>query len=470
MARTGERFVFGPFELDIDNSELRRDGIPLKLTPQPFTALHLLVSHAGTLVTRDELRRALWGDDSFVDFNASLNFCIGQVRAALTDPVSQSNYLVTVPRRGYKLVCKVQRVAPDAPVMTAPALTRNRATWSSTGFLRVAATVIVMTAIAAAVAGWRQPSISPSAPRMPVARPLGAIAHYERGISGLADASPGELMDRVRYFESAIAADPTYAEAYAGLADAKLILGNYRAEPPQIAYAGAKAAGAKALSLDEHLGEAHAVYAAALLYFDWDWVSAGQHFERAVSLSPESARVHQWYSRYLSGMSRHRDAVRHASVATTLAPGSPSARTDLGMAMFYAGRLLESAAACHEAAALMKEFVPAHMCAASATEEAGAIDSSTDNRDPSGSKHPKSFWLARLDSLQANVTDRSQSLSAVDIAAALEHAGDRERALAWLERAANYRTDSLIFAGVHPAFASLRSNPRFKRVLQRVGL
>src|SRR5262245_16230149 len=109
LTRTGERFVFGPFELDVDNSELRRDGIPLKLPPPPFNALSLLVRRAGQLVTRDELRQALWGEDSFVDFNGSLNFCLGQIRTALDDPASESAYLLTVPRRGYKFVGSVER-------------------------------------------------------------------------------------------------------------------------------------------------------------------------------------------------------------------------------------------------------------------------------------------------------------------------------------------------------------------------
>ena len=94
-----DTFRFGSFELDPDRGELRRDGAVVKLAPQPFRALSLLVSRAGALVTRDELRAALWDDGSFVDFNAGLNFCIGQVRTAIDDPAAASQSLVSVPRR-----------------------------------------------------------------------------------------------------------------------------------------------------------------------------------------------------------------------------------------------------------------------------------------------------------------------------------------------------------------------------------
>ena len=76
-------YRFGAFELDVPNAQLRRDGAPVKLAPQPFAALALLVERAGALVTREEMRAALWGDDRHVDVNAGVNFCMAQLRAAL---------------------------------------------------------------------------------------------------------------------------------------------------------------------------------------------------------------------------------------------------------------------------------------------------------------------------------------------------------------------------------------------------
>ena len=76
---------FGPFQLDLKNGELRKGGAALRLQPQPARLLTLLVSQAGQLVTREEIRSQLWGSETFVDFDQSVNFCIRQIRATLHD-------------------------------------------------------------------------------------------------------------------------------------------------------------------------------------------------------------------------------------------------------------------------------------------------------------------------------------------------------------------------------------------------
>jgi TolB-like protein/DNA-binding winged helix-turn-helix (wHTH) protein len=98
---------FGAFELDVRSGELRREGAVVKLQPQPFRVLALLVGHAGELVTREELKKALWGEDTYVDFERGLNFCINQVRAALGDSADSPAFIQTLPRRGYRFVAGV---------------------------------------------------------------------------------------------------------------------------------------------------------------------------------------------------------------------------------------------------------------------------------------------------------------------------------------------------------------------------
>src|SRR4029453_18717648 len=102
--------------LDFDRSELRRDGEPIKLSPQPFAVLAALLSRPGALVTRDELRQTLWGDDPFVDYNAGLNFCVAQLRSALGDPASRSALIAAVPRRGCRFVGPGVEAGPPPPV------------------------------------------------------------------------------------------------------------------------------------------------------------------------------------------------------------------------------------------------------------------------------------------------------------------------------------------------------------------
>jgi DNA-binding winged helix-turn-helix (wHTH) protein/Tfp pilus assembly protein PilF len=436
-----ERFVFPPFELDIRNCELRRDGVIVKLPPQPFTALALLVRRAGTLVTRDELRAEIWGDDRHVDFDGGLNFCIAQLRDVLSDPAARSSYIVAVPRRGYRFVADVHAVVPETKV--------NRMwSWRST---RAA---IALAAVASAVAIVF--ALRSNAPRAAVDLPsLAAVQRYERGASGLADASPRELQDRVTFFEEAIREAPGYAEAYAGLAAAHLILGNYRALAPQEAYSSAKAAAARALALRPDLGDAHAAYAAAIMYFDWDWAGAGDHLERAVALAPSSATAHYWFARYLSATGKHDRALQHARKTVELTPTSPSAHTLLGMTAFYAGRFDEALSECESAGALMREFEPAHTCRRAAMAER---------------ESEPGFWRARLGRLLDSASEEDCVLNAVAIASAEAHMGNYTAALEWLERAANHRSDALVFAAVHPALQRLRNEQRYTRVLQRIGL
>ena len=441
MVDRPERFVFPPFELDIRNCELRRDGVAVRVPPQPFTALAVLVRRAGTLVTREELRAEIWGNDRHVDFDGGLNFCIAQLREALSDPAAKSSYIVAVPRRGYRFVADVQLVAPE----------RDVTRWWSRRSTRAAAALAVMVAAVALALALRT---GPSRPAADLPS-LVAVQQYERGASGLADASPRELQYRVRFFEAAIREAPAYAEAYAGLAGAHLLLGNYRASAPQEAYASAKAAAARALELRPDLGDAHAVYAAAIMYFDWEWTAAGDHLERAVALAPSSPTAHYWFARYLSATGRHDRALQHARRTVELTPTSPSARTLLGMTAFYAGRFDEALAECESAGALMREFEPAFICRRAALAER---------------ESEPSFWRAKLGRLLDSASDEDCVLNAVAIASAEAHMGHHEAALEWLERAANYRSDALVFAAVHPALQRLRNEQRYTRVLQRIGL
>ena len=117
------RRQFGAFEFDARTSQLWREGQPVKLPPQPSKLLELLVSRAGDVVLREEIQRHLWGEDTFVDFERGLNFCVLQVRTALGDAADNPRYLQTVPRRGYRFIARVTEVSRPQPshIVSAPA-------------------------------------------------------------------------------------------------------------------------------------------------------------------------------------------------------------------------------------------------------------------------------------------------------------------------------------------------------------
>jgi eukaryotic-like serine/threonine-protein kinase len=118
MAFSGppQTICFGAFELDATTGELRKAGVTLKLHPQPFQVLVLLTQHAGEIVTREQIREQLWGENTFVDFERGINFCINQIRGTLGDNPEKPRYVETLARRGYRFIAPVNigaaRTAP----------------------------------------------------------------------------------------------------------------------------------------------------------------------------------------------------------------------------------------------------------------------------------------------------------------------------------------------------------------------
>ncbi|MEO6212009.1 MAG: transcriptional regulator, partial [Vicinamibacterales bacterium] len=109
---------FGAFQLDRQTGELRRSGRRVHLAPQAVRVLMLLTDRAGEVVTRDEIRAALWSDNTFVDFETAVNACVSQLRAALGDKPTAARFIETLPRRGYRFVAPVSTADRGA---TAPA-------------------------------------------------------------------------------------------------------------------------------------------------------------------------------------------------------------------------------------------------------------------------------------------------------------------------------------------------------------
>ena len=157
-----DAYRFGQFELDLAAGELRRNGGRVRLQPQPFKLLALLVRRAGDLVGREEIRGELWADGTFVDFDQSVNFAVKQIRDALGDSAERPLYIETVPRRGYRFIAPIESASaqPATPAATDSRTTSVRlqkALWTNIAELRLAEarrrriTVITLTALAAVV-------------------------------------------------------------------------------------------------------------------------------------------------------------------------------------------------------------------------------------------------------------------------------------------------------------------------------
>ena len=174
---TSQVIRFGPFELTLDTGELRKAGRLIKLPPQPSKVLVEIVDRAGRLVTREEIRQKVWGEETFVDFETGLNHCINQIRTALGDNADEPCYVETVPRRGYRFIAPVEKadtpqigLEDETPVLPAtrseapptasdPALPAAVAEERKETFRRLAillATVVMLTLVIALVHLRRQ--------------------------------------------------------------------------------------------------------------------------------------------------------------------------------------------------------------------------------------------------------------------------------------------------------------------------
>ncbi len=156
---------FGLFELDLQTQQLRKSGVPLRIQPQPFKVLAVLASSVGRIVTREELRRELWGTQTFVDFEQGLNYCIRQIRTVLGDDAQNPHYIETIPRRGYRFIATVESLGPERTEedeVGDAAAARNRV-WSRRSIILAVSCVLIvgiLTAAMATVRARRHPALT----------------------------------------------------------------------------------------------------------------------------------------------------------------------------------------------------------------------------------------------------------------------------------------------------------------------
>jgi len=126
---------FGVFEFDDDGNELRKNGRIVAIEPQPAKALALLLSRAGEIVTREELREVVWGRDTHVDFDRGLAYCVSQIRTALGDSGDNPRFVQTIPKQGFKFIAPISAGPHQVPAPMPQVRTRRAAYWIAAAVL-----------------------------------------------------------------------------------------------------------------------------------------------------------------------------------------------------------------------------------------------------------------------------------------------------------------------------------------------
>ncbi|HMG17403.1 MAG TPA: winged helix-turn-helix domain-containing protein [Gemmatimonadales bacterium] len=288
----------------------------------------------------------------------------------------------------------------------------------------------------------------------------------------------------IRYFTQATIKDSTYARAYAGLASSYELLMSYSGRPPQELLSKARASALKALELDPGLAEAHTAYALLVQNHDWDWQTAERGFRRAIELNPNYATAHHWYAEHLMWRGRFDEALRESDRALQLDPLSLIIATDRGEILYLARQYDRAIETWRSVLELDPEFPRAHLIQWAYVEKGMLAEARADfeRHGPGPMNVGYWSWLAAFygrsgQPEQARHAIRKmrelsarQQLPPGSVARTYAAVGERDSALAYLERAYAEHSGELTTLKVNPVYDSLRSDPRFQSLLRRVGL
>jgi tetratricopeptide (TPR) repeat protein len=291
----------------------------------------------------------------------------------------------------------------------------------------------------------------------------------------------------IGHFEAALALDPTYAPAYAALADCYNQLGTVMVGggPPREWRPKAAEAAIKALQIDADLAEAHATLG-YVRHYDWEWAEAESSFKRAIALNPSYALARIWYANYLCSRLRFDEAVREVMIARSLDPLSLIVSTNVGWVLQMARRNDEAIVELERALALDPTYLQAHMRLAASYIHAGRFDAAIEENQAIarlsngsaaslvGLEHTKMLagrpheFERRFSELLAGLPEAYVSPGA--LANTYFGAGRIDEGFIWLDRAYRERTNNIAYLAAEPVYDRVREDPRFKALLRAIGL
>jgi TolB-like protein len=578
-------YKFGSFQLDEAERLLLCNGVKVPLTPKVFDTLLILVQSAGRLVTKEDLLQKVWPDTFVEEANLSVN--IAALRKALSDGHGESEFIETLPKRGYRFTDNViiERWENTPPVRRAngssPKQHRDtlhslaimpfynessdpNAEYLSHGLtesiinslshlqglriighnsvfryrgkeldgrrigkeLRVKSVVtgrilqlgerlIVRAEMIDVHSGWHiwgdqyhrklsdvlkvQQEMSQkiaTALKQKLTREEKAKVSsgstenteaYKAYIKGRHHWNKFDLASSrkaAEYFVQAIEIDPTYALAYAGLADAYYRLSNVYA-PTREAMSKARAAAMKALEIDDTLSEAHAAMGIIKMFYEWDWSGAEEEFRKAIESNHNNAIAHQRFGLYFNLLGRFDEAKRELDLAMLIDPLSPHSYWSLTLTYFLTCEYEKAIEEVNKALEMERDYKPALYLLGRTYERSGQLDHAIEVFKKIFALSNSPMFLGALGRAYAgsgqhvlarNVLKELEELSKRYYVSAYSKAiihlalGDEEQALECLEKACDDRCEMMTWLRIDPSFDSIRNDPRFTNLLHRVGL
>lgn len=360
--------------------------------------------------------------------------------------------------------------------------------WAETFDRKLTDIFAVETEIAKTVADVLQAKLTGSEQHVIAARPTANTeAHqlYLKGRFFWNKRTGSDLKKSIDYFQQAIAADPNYALAYAGVADAYALIPGYSGGNPGDCYPKAAAAAKKALALDDTLAEARTALALTLWYYDFNFSEANREFQRAIELNPNYASAHQQYgNNTLSALGRFNDAIAEGKRAVELDPLSLVIISDLGMDYYYARRYDDAVAQFRKVLEMDPGYYFGHLLLGQTLEMKGARDEAITEYQKARALNDDPLVLAQLahaEGLSGNKMEAEKTLDQLKelskqryvsaYSFALAHLGlsNKEEALRWLEQSYQDRAGADIgWIRVEPLLDPIHGDPRFEALAEKI--
>jgi DNA-binding winged helix-turn-helix (wHTH) protein/lipopolysaccharide biosynthesis regulator YciM len=487
---------FDRFELDPGLGTITESGLPIHLQPQPFKLLVFLATRAGQLVTRAEIREHLWGKGTYVDFEASLNYCIRQIRNALGDDAENPRFIQTYPKRGYRFIAPTEIPQSNAPSelweagkegASGIALTPSIKRRELPRLIIVAAVTLV--AVLAAAKGSRLrlwPSTQSGATlqnAMATSHPLPSAQAYDAYLRGQYEwhQRTGSWKRGCEYFSQATQRDPAYAPAYAALSNCYRLLVWNNALPVKEGYAKANEAARRAVQLDPNSADAHTALGSNHLYIDWNWPAAHAEFERALRLNPSDAEAHIEYGRFLRLMGDFQGAIREGRRSVELDPLSNIARLSLCAAYAYANDLEHAVDECSRSVQLQPDSEAAYILlsqvfarqrdydkSSSATVKALRLEGKDRLAERFMADYHKLGFARAEAQLAEEMKEEYRDPKAYETQLLFMQLDKKDSAIRFLEQGYSAHDALLISIKSDPIFGFLRDDPRFQELLHKM--
>lgn len=429
-----EVYDFGECVLEVRERRLVRSGHMVALSPKAYDVLVVLVRRAGHLVTKRELLDAVW-PDSHVE-EGILSVHVAALRKAL-QAASTQEVIETVPRAGYRFTTPVTRRAQKAPV------------WS----LRWPVGVLPASSAVSDLIG--------------------------RGRSELLTASMARVPAALAAFEEAIALDPSYAAAHAGLALAHCAQAELRLAPPGTAYRHARDAALRALAMDAVNADAQVALATVLFLSDWNWTGAQRCIERALQIDPGHVEGLLLFGRLLEALGRLDEGFAAKQKALERHP-SAAVHLQVALSCWNARRYDEMIEWARRSLALDPGHLLAREYIAGAYLKKGDLDRHmAENLAHAEAAGAPAALIAELRTTYEEGGRRAvveyalrTSTTAPPVQRALLHAeaGNLDEAFGHLDAAIAVRDPALVHLAVAPQWDDFRADPRFEVRLRQIGL